>query len=224
MGLYNIDVVFTETVNGNLWWEGLYNSIPRQPGKKFLPGQYFLEIHAQPIPDSFAHGLMELSEDSYRFAPGIELDKKFTAAVNLVISKKYNLPAQPRKHTELSQGIVTFVRQQPTVWGWIPFQRAVTQGHCVAQYRLDVENLCIDNQPIDFAQHKKELRVDTLIWQNETVLIVPRVGMQHGQNKIYLDTGHWGPTEDPVILHRPKGELVISHDLHDGKISYKLEI
>ena len=44
-----------------------------------------------------------------------------------------------------------------------------------------------------------------------------------GQNKIYLDTGHWGPTEDPVILHNPNGDLVITHNLYNGKISYKIK-
>ena len=223
MGLEHIDVVFTETVNGNLWWEGLYNSIPRQPGKKFLPGQYFLEIHAHPIPESFARGLIDFSDDEYQFASGVEIDEKFTAAVNLVITKKYNLPVRLKKQIDLNQGIVTFTRQQPTVWGWIPFQRAVTQGRCVAQYMLDVETLCIDNNPIDFNQGQQELHVDTRAWQNQTVLIVPRAGMQHGQNKIYLDTGHWGPTEDPVILHNPNGDLMITHNLHNGKISYKIK-
>jgi hypothetical protein len=222
-GLDDIDVVFTETVNGNLWWEGLYNSIPRQPGKKFLPGQYFLEIHAQPIPESFARGLIEFSDDEFRFAPGVDIDEKFVSTINLMICKKYNRPVRPRKKIDLNQGIVQFTRQQSTVWSWIPFQRAVTQGQCVTQYMLDVENLCVDNQPIDFNQRKQELRVDTHAWHNETVLIVPRAGMQHGQNKMYLDTGHWGPTEDPIILHKPKGNLVVSHDLHNGKISYKLE-
>jgi len=223
MGLHNIDAVFTETVNGNLWWEGLYNSIPRQPGKKFLPGQYFLEIHAYPIPESFAHGLIEFCEDDFRFEPGIDIDKKFVSAVNLMITKKYNLPVRPKKQINLNQGIVTFTRQQPTVWGWIPFQRAVTQGSCVDQYVLDIQTGFINNDPINFDQHIYSFSIDTTKWQDKTVLIVPRAGMQHNQDKIYLDTGHWGPTEDPIILHQPKGDLIIKHDLHTGKLSYTLQ-
>jgi hypothetical protein len=51
------DVVFSETVNGNLWQEGLLNSLPRRAGVDFLPGKYFLEIYACVIPESFAQGL-----------------------------------------------------------------------------------------------------------------------------------------------------------------------
>lgn len=223
MGLLDIDVVFTETVDGNLWWEGLYNSVPRHAGKKFLPGQYFLEIHACPIPESFAHGLIQYCDDQYRFAPGINIDDKFVSAVNLLIAKKHGLSIQSKKQTNLKQGIVTFVRQQSTVWGWIPFQRAVTQGMCVAQYVFDIETSQINNQNINFDQQKYVMCIDTSAWQQQTVLIVPRAGMQHCGNKLYLDTGHWGPTEDPIILHQPKNNLVVTHNLHNGKITYKLE-
>ena len=223
MGLNDIDVVFTETVNGNLWWEGLYNSIPRTPGYQFLPGQYFLEIYTVSIPDAFAHGLMEFSEDSYQFAPGIDIDKKFVSAVNLMITKKYHLPVKPKNKTVLQPGIVNFERQQSTVWGRIPYQRAIAQGQCVANYVLDIENNTVNSRPIDFDQRTLELNINTDQYQDHTVLVVPRAGMQHGNNKMYLDTGHWGPAEDPIILHKPKGNLVVTHDLHNGKISYKLE-
>jgi hypothetical protein len=223
MGLRNIDIVFTETVNGNLWWEGLYNSIPRTSGYQFLPGQYFLEIHAVSIPEAFAHGLIAYSEDSYRFAPGINIDEKFVSAVNLMIAKKYCLPVQPKNKNVLQPGIVNFERQQSTVWGQTPYRRAIAQGQCVANYVLDIQRNTVNDRPIDFDQHILELHVDTDQYQDHTVLIVPRAGMQHGNNKMYLDTGHWGPAENPIILHKPKGNLMITHDLHDGKIAYKLE-
>jgi hypothetical protein len=223
MGLHNIDVVFTETVNGNLWWEGLYNSIPRTAGYQFLPGQYFLEMHAVPVPEAFAHGLMEYSEERRQFAPGINIDEKFVSAVNLMITKKYQLPVRPKNKTVLQPGIVYFERQQSTVWGHTPYQRAVVRGQCVAKYVLDIQHNTINDQPIDFDQRRLELHINTDQYQDQTVLIMPRVGMQHGSDKMYLDTGHWGPTEDPIILHKPTGNLVVTHDLHNGKISYKLE-
>ena len=123
----------------------------------------------------------------------------------------------------LDQGIVTFPRQQSTVWGWIPFQRAVTQGKCVGHYQLDIQTQLISNDPIDFDQPAYTFCIDTTGWQDKTVLIVPRAGMQHNQDKIYLDTGHWGPTEDPIILHRPNGNLSVTHDLHTGKITYTIK-
>ena len=32
-------ITFTETVNGNLWGEGLWSSLPQHPGDVFLPGE-----------------------------------------------------------------------------------------------------------------------------------------------------------------------------------------
>ena len=235
MRLDNIDVVFTETVDNNLWNEGLYSSIPRQPGKNFLPGQYFLEIHALPILESLAHGLIEFSTDDFQFAPGIDIDEKFVAAVNLMIAIKYNLstkpfkrrlkePVCPRQQINLNPGIVQFTipHPHPTVWGRIPLPGAVTQGSCVGQYVLDIKAGRINNNPINFNQPTYKFCIDTTDWQDKTVLIVPRAGMQHGQDKMYLDTGHWGITKDPIILHRPTGALMVTHDLHTGKISYTI--
>jgi hypothetical protein len=140
-----------------------------------------------------------------------------------MITKKYQLPVRPKNKTVLQPGIVYFERQQSTVWGHTPYQRAVVRGQCVAKYILDIQHNTVNDQPIDFDQHRLELRINTDQYQDQTVLIMPRVGMQHGSDKMYLDTGHWGPTEDPIILHKPKGNLVVTHDLHNGKISYKLE-
>lgn len=234
MGLDNIDVVFTETIDGNLWNEGLYSSIPRRPGKKFLPGQYFLEIHALPIPESLAHGLIEYSTNDFQFAPGIDIDERFVAAVNLMIATKYNLstksfkrrlkePVCPRQQINFNPGIVKFTIPQSTARRWIIVQQAVTQGSCVGQYVLDINAGRINTDPIDFNQPTYKFCIDTTDWQDKTVLIMPRAGMQHGQDKMHLDTGHWGTTKDPIILHRPTGALMVTHNLHTGKISYTIE-
>ena len=61
-------VVFTETVDENIWGEGLYNSLPRLPGRRFLPGQYFLEIYSVPISADIASSLIQMHEE-HQFAP-----------------------------------------------------------------------------------------------------------------------------------------------------------
>ena len=229
MNLEHIDVVFTETVNGNLWWEGLYNSIPRQPGKKFLPGQYFLEIHAHPIPESFARGLIEFSEDQFKFAPGIDLNDQFVSCVNLLITKKYKTAIKPKAKINLTAGI-NAVEKSSTVWGQNAYARAVLAGQCVARYTIDANLTTISTtafditttETINFDVRQHQLCIDTQAWQNQTVLIVPRAGMQHGNHKLYLDTGHWGTTQDPVILHQPQQPLTVSHRLTNGAIHYNL--
>lgn len=220
LGVHNIDTVISETLCGNLWAEGMYRSMPRQPGIQFLPGRYFLEIYAVPISPSFAQGLIEPSDDQWRFAPGVDMPDQFVAAVNLIIAKKYHTVIKSKRPIRLSQGIVNFSSQHQTVWGKMPQQRAVTHGKCMASYIVDTDTVTINNQPIDFDSHTYQLHVTTKDWQDLTVLIVPRVGVIHDNVKLYLDTGHWGPTKDPAILHKPLEDLTVTHDLLTGTITY----
>lgn len=201
-------VTFTETVNGNLWWEGLWNSLPRQAQTTFLPGEYFLEIWALPVPNSFAQGMCVPSESQAFFAPGVDVDPEFVATINQLANKT------PVHTTPLPQGIVKFERQQETAWGWIPYMRAVQAGYCAGSYRATHCDEYRDNF---------EIKIATQHWHNQTVLIVPRMGMQQDNNKLYLDTGHWGPGENPVLLVDPQGTLVVTHNVRNGLITYSME-
>lgn len=201
-------ITFTETVNGNLWWEGLWNSLPRNEKSTFLPGEYFLEMWAIEVPDSFAQGLCMPGESQSFFTPGVDIDPEFVATVNR-LSNKTSVGTLP-----LPQGIVQFERQQETAWGWIPYMRAVQVGERVASYHARYW----DEHTDSFV-----LNVQTRHWQDKTVLIVPRMGMQHDDDKLYLDTGHWGPGENPILLVKPQGTLVVTHNVRNGLITYSLD-
>ena len=201
-------ITFTETVNGNLWWEGLWNSLPRDEKSIFLPGEYFLEIWAVEVPDSFAQGLCMPGESRAFFSPGVDVNPAFVSIVNS-LSNKISVGTLP-----LSQGIVNFERQQATAWGWIPYMRAVHAGACVASYHAKYW----DENTESFV-----LNVQTKNWQDKTVLIVPRMGMQQDSDKLYLDTGHWGPGENPILLVNPQGTLIVNHNVRNGLITYSLE-
>jgi hypothetical protein len=64
------------------------------------------------------------------------------------------------------------------------------------------------------------LRFDTV---NSPVLIVPRAGMQHGSDRLYLDTGHWKLPTNPAVINSPNSKITVEHDLLTGKITYKIE-
>lgn len=200
-------VTFTETVNGNLWWEGLWNSLPRDKKSIFLPGEYFLEMWAIEVPDSFAQGLTMTGQSQAFFAPGVDVDPAFVSLINTLANKALvgSLP--------LPNGIVAFERQQETAWGWIPYMRAVQAGSVVASYSAkywdkDTKSLV--------------LKVPTGAWRDKTMLVVPRMGMQQDSDKLYLDTGHWGPGENPIILVNPQHTLVVEHGVRNGIIKYSL--
>lgn len=200
------EITFSETVNGNLWWEGLWNSIPRHKETEFLPGTYFLEIWAQAVPDSFAQALCRPGQSQVYFAPGIDLDPKFVDTVNSfrAVTTETQLP--------LDTGIVSFARQQETDWGWIPYMRAVASGTIVASYAVSQGD---DRELI-------ELTADLSPWSDHTVLLVPRMGMQHSQHRLYLDTGHWGPAENPVLAVKPHAPVTVSHSVLNGNLTYNM--
>ena len=197
------EVVFTETVDDNIWGEGLYNSLPRQSGRRFLPGQYFLEIYAVPISADIASSLIQAHEKNY-FSPGVNVDPQFVSYVNLLLSKKYNKPIKSK--VGLPEG-VTELTPMPTYIDW------ATNNTYAGQYVVDANAPFVDD-PI------RQLQVDTA---EQPVLIVPRAGMQHGSERLYLDTGHWKPSANPAVINSPNSQVMVEHDFRTGKISYKIE-
>ena len=196
-------VVFTETVDDNIWGEGLYNSLPRQPGQQFLPGQYFLEIYAVPISTDIASSLIQAHEKNH-FSPGVDIDSRFVSYVNLLLSKKYNKPIKSK--AGLPDGI-TELTPMPTYVDW------ATNNTYAGRYVVDANAAFVDNSI-------KELQVETF---NQPVLIVPRAGMQHGSKRLYLDTGHWKPPANPAVINAPNSRVTVEHDFHTGKITYKIK-
>ena len=202
-------VTFTETVNGNLWWEGLWNSLPSDNSRVFLPGTYFLELWAVPIPERFAQGLCRSAAENRVFDPAVDIDAKFIEVVNTLRGNSTAIV-----DVELPQGIVNFPRQQETDWGWIPYMRAAKAGKVVAGYNA---------QHWHPEQRTFDLTVSTKDWKDQCVLIVPRMGMKQDNDILYLDDGHWGPGEDPVILVCPDRDLVVQHNVRNGQITYSLK-
>ena len=197
------DVVFTETVDNNIWGEGLYNSLPRLLDKKFLPGQYFLEIYAVPVSTEVAVKLMQIHEKT-QFAPGVDVDSRFVSAVNLLLSKKYQKPIKTK--IELPVGVTELSSQ-------IMYKNWVTDNACAGRYVIDANATFVDN-PV------RELSTKTA---DQPMLIVPRAGMQHGSHKLYLDSGHWGLPANPAVINAPNSRVMVEHDLHSGKITYKIK-
>jgi hypothetical protein len=167
-----------------------------------------LELWAVEIPDSFAQGLTMPGQSQAFFAPGVDVDPAFVSLVN-ALANKASVESLP-----LPNGIVNFERQQDTAWGWIPYMRAVQAGSVVAAYSAKYW---------DKNTETLVLNIETAAWKNKTVLIVPRMGMSQDSNKLYLDTGHWGPGENPVLLVRPQQRLVVKHSVKTGIITYSLE-
>jgi hypothetical protein len=220
----NADVIFSETVNGGLWNEGLWKSLPRHAGVQFLPGKYYLNILAVEIPDSFASGLINKVDNQQYFSPGIDIDPLFIKCVNSLSNRKNNT------NINLCANGITELSNIDTIWGWLPYMRVAQYNSAtIAGYTVDaIENTVtvsddtgIHNSVIDFTLKEFQMQINTLGWKDKCMLLIPRIGMKHGNNNLILDTGHWGPTEYPVIIKNTQSSTIkIFHNTEDGIIRY----
>ncbi len=168
-----------------------------------MPGEYFLEIYAVPISTDVASSLIQAHEQ-HQFSPGVDVDSYFVSYINLLLSKKYKKPIKSR--VGLPAG-VTELTPMPNYVDW------ATNNTYAGRYVVDA-NAQFVNESV------RQLRVDT---DKLPVLIVPRAGMQHGSDRLYLDTGHWKPTAHPAVINAPNSRVMVEHDFHTGKITYKIE-
>jgi hypothetical protein len=95
----------------------------------------------------------------------------------------------------------------PTYVDW------ATNNTYAGRYMIDANAQFVD-------ESVRQLQVDT---DNQPVLIVPRAGMQHSGNRLYLDTGHWKLPANPAVINADNSQVIVEHDLHTGKISYKIK-
>lgn len=218
-----VTTVFSETVNGNLWQEGLFNSLPRSPGINFLPSNYFLELYACKIPRVFAQGLLKF-RTTQGFTPGVDIDNKFVQLIN-----QLGFPTHREESFDDLNELTVIDPGQDTEWGWIPYLRlCISTGQLVGGYSVDANSASIksihsaETKPIDFDQPTISFDIDTKEYRNQCVLLVPRVGMSHTNHRLYLDTGHWGATQYPVILNNPRSNIQVDHDLYTGDINFNL--
>lgn len=211
----------TETVNGNLWQEGLWHSLPRSPGACFLPARYGVEVYAVIVPDSFAAGLGHHNTGGGSFCPGVDIDQQFIDIVTNISQSKISTT-----HPLLSPGIHEFDDEIETIWGWIPHMRCITKQQLpVAQYSVNAETCTISRNdkidPVNFDDQWIELIVP-IPTNSAPVIMIPRAYIAHGEKILYLDTGHWGPTRKPVIVNRCSGQLILQHNVYRGQINWVL--
>lgn len=218
-------VVFSETVNGNLWGEQLWNSLPRQSGTVFVPGIYWLEIMALAVPDSFVHDVVSHTNDDVMFSPGVDIDPAFVRLINVLSTGKHIVDSSPI----LTKGMHNLDTGMNTQHGHIPWQRlAMHVAECVASYRVDAINNTVTVQDsqgrrqtsIDWHAPSIAVTIDTSQHRSENLLLVPRLGLAHDQHILTLDTGHWGPAQFPIIAVRPEANITVNHSTSDGSLVY----
>ena len=219
-------VIFSETVNGNLWQEGLWNSLPRTPGQSWLPGCLFLEIYAVPVPHSFAAGLCHAAPpaDQLFFDPGVDLPDDFVFVLNDYLNTRPNI------HGSLDAGLHCISSDHKTPWGFKPWFRNLLPAQAsLASYKIQINQCTISVKDskgsrcnsIDFGHKHLELMLDCVSSHETPMVLIPRCGMEHGSDRLYLDLGHWGPMKDPIVVYGLDC-VRIEHDLTSGQLIYEI--
>lgn len=209
------DVIVTETVNGDLWQEGLWNSLPRTSSQLFLPGEYFVELYVKAIPKTFASLIDADIQPNSLFIPGVDLDQSFIDAVNHYVcewnDKDYTgVPSV----SDIQPGVHRFHNRTEGPWGFIPFMRMIEDKQYL-QSTITIDANSTDHLNFDISHLKTTIDLDP----TEYSLVVPRCGMRYKNHTLYLDTGHWGPTQDAVIIYG-RDQITFTHNLHNGKMQY----
>jgi len=201
-------VTFTETVNKQLWQEGIWHSLPNTSSKtKFLPGKYFLELWAVEISQKIGNELCFGSQLGY-FDPGVELPTEYVQLINNLAG------TSGTTNIQLVDGINEIDYTLKLIWNQLPqIRKAMINGSIVSKYEVSYH----DNSIEQFS-----LIVNLTDCVNKTVLLIPRSGMQQDDNKLYLDSGHWNPVQWPVVMHNFSGMLTVNHRISDGKILYEV--
>lgn len=221
----DIDVLFTETMSSKLWGEGLLSNLPRKPGIKFLPENISLNIHACAVPDRFVQLLLRYrgQKDFDRFDPGVDVDVNFVNLINELGFSGHTIPDPISV-----EGLVPLDLRKQKRKAWMSdFNILSIENKIVASYTFSAKDVkLIKNDAlgqsitdIDFAALYEDLIIDTKDWEEQNLLLVPRVLMKHDNLSMWLDAGCWGPM-NPIIAIHPKSHIKFKHDLLDGKVTY----
>lgn len=219
-------LIFTETVNGTLFQEGLKNSLPRSPGVTFIPGKYFLEIHSIEIAWDLATSISHEITEPRLFSPGIDIDQDFITIINRYYQQANHLTV-PLSRTAVPSGVHAFDYQISTAWGYDPhLALARTIQHPHAGYVIDAEHCTLttwngqdrNTTAMDFDQDTITFKIN-LPRSTTPVCLVPRAGMSHGSDRLMLDEGHWGPTPGPVLCV-DQDTVWVTHDLSTGALHF----
>lgn len=228
----DVEVLVTETVNGNLWWEGMFNNVPAEPSAvTYVPGHYYLNVYAVPVPESFAQGLLtDVNGPINELYPGVDIEVDFVNCVNQLIAITNECEFTPRPKHNIEPGLYAIDNKNNSPWGWIPYLRLTHNQTPDAWYSLNVAEAAVtakvndqepQTKPFDFRASRISLEIDTALWKNQCVILIPRVGLRSGEHNLFLDTGHWGPTESPMLLVKPQHPLIVTHSLRSGALKYQ---
>lgn len=216
----DIDVVFTETINSTLWGECFLSFIlPPRKKPKFLPEQYFLDIHALEVSNNFITGLLETACD--KFNPGVEIDKNFVKTINEIIDPNYKDKNLDGLYNINFYNHINFWGSMQKVVDIFDLDKRKPE----AGYVLDVnaQTLSTNEEREEFTTRYITKKFELELKENTSYILIIRTGISFDGNKLYLDKAHWGEFPQQAAIVNPTEKIVLEHNLFDGNffITYK---
>jgi len=209
------DVVLHEIIHQGIWGEGLWEIRPLHPGiKKYIPGNYFFELYATEISDVTVDGFLHGDNTTEFFNPGVEIKTDFVDLINSFILENNSKKIQPLSNDDYL--IKLDWNKIHKDWSWNPgyvFKNYPKQLLCKYEVDYNTGKCSI----IDSKGSKEialesmsvcEMIVDTSHWKDKNMLLQPRFGLRHDQQRLYLDECRGWGAEVPWLFLKPKSSLL----------------
>ena len=218
------DVVFHEIIHQGLWGEGVWWVRPSMPGKEYAPGNYFFEMYATEISDSTVDGFLNGDPDASYFNPGIEIDPGFIDLINSFIVHDDSRKLKPMLgDNQLKKLEWNKIHKD---WSWDPrqvFKTYPKQLLCkyVVDYNESKSTFTDSNgtRVLDLnSSYFTEMIIDTTEWSSTNMMLEFRFGLQHGEERLYLDDCRGWGSEVPWIFIKPKQNLSFTQNFRSGEI------
>jgi hypothetical protein len=219
---HEVDVVLSESMVPTLWNHRFFQRLPRTP-REFFPAEFWFKLYAQPVAASVANALINDLEQVYSYCPGVDFAAEYLDAVNSIKAETYQKPFTPIADLPMSNSMVQLNSKNPH-WAGHNYKNLLSEdGLPIAEYSFDITNKFMsardrfgeEKSPIDFTSKYITLCVDTTPWQDCAVILIPRMGLKHGNAVFEFDDD-----ASSALFIEPKKHLTLKHSLEDGKLSY----
>lgn len=231
------EVMFTETLSGDIWGEGLLDSIPRHKAITMIPDQCFAYFLAIPVSTALIDRMMIQEHDPDIFNPLVDIDNRFVDLINGIIDDtwrdKKNLDsiAKVRQHwQDISSrrqikkiNLCSLPREVRDI-----YERIITSAPIgKTYYRVNFTNRTVETSdangvrivPLNFENPQISLNIDLSAYHSPAILLVCRPGISYKKQTLMLDRcENWGLPQCQIYQH-PYNKITVTHDMITGQLN-----
>ena len=198
-------VVFSEILDENIWGEGLWQCLPKEPSNNFYPSFYFLEVLDIPLPKEL------FFNQSNWFSPGIELPIEFCDKLNEIILQNVT----QEQYYEYTKGLEKLLAK---TFQYLLLKDNIKKSN-LGGYVVDTTDRSIKVNETRYTIDANTSKIEFSINIDPTTphLLLPRVGVGANNHKLYLDSAtNWGPAAGAKIVGKGISSVKVSQRVDNG--------